>query len=141
MVQAEARGGEHSAGEKTVLVVEDHPETSDLLRSILEDEGYRVLVAFSGKEAVQVARAARPNVITLDLALPDEDGWEVARELQSYRDTQKIPIIVISAYTRELEEPLRTRIARIITKPFYIQQIVNAVQEVLSKQGDGELRP
>ena len=116
---------------KDILVVEDSDEIRDLLGLVLEAEGYRVVPLEDGRDVVSMARDLHPALITLDLALPGKDGWAIVRELQEDAETRDIPILVISAYTRELEAPLRRRVARVISKPFYITQVVSEVEEIL----------
>jgi CheY-like chemotaxis protein len=127
-----------STAEKCILVVEDSDEIRELLGFVLEAEGYQVVALEDGREVVETARERQPMLITLDLALPGKDGWAIVRELQDDPTTRDIPILVISAYTRELEAPLRRRVARVISKPFYITQVVSEVEEILAG-GPGEI--
>jgi DNA-binding response OmpR family regulator len=126
------RGGD----QKLIVVVEDNQDINDLLSSILEEEGYRVISVTDGREAVEAAREHRPDLITLDLALPGKDGWAIARELQEDPTTEHIPILVISAYTRDLDAPLRRQVDRIISKPFYFTQVVNEVDAILRRRAE-----
>jgi CheY-like chemotaxis protein len=118
--------------DKRILVVEDSDEIRELLGFVLEAEGYQVSALEDGREVVETARQMQPVLITLDLALPGKDGWAIVRELQEDDKTRDIPILVISAYTRELDAPLRRRVARVISKPFYITQVVSEVEEILT---------
>jgi CheY-like chemotaxis protein len=118
--------------DKRILVVEDSDEIRELLGMVLEAEGYQVVALEDGLEVVDTARQLQPVLITLDLALPGKDGWAIVRELQEDDQTRDIPILVISAYTRELDAPLRRRVARVISKPFYITQVVSEVEEILT---------
>lgn len=118
--------------DKRILVVEDSDEIRELLGFVLEAEGYQVSALEDGREVVETARQMQPVLITLDLALPGKDGWAIVRELQEDDQTRDIPILVISAYTRELDAPLRRRVARVISKPFYITQVVSEVEEILT---------
>ena len=118
--------------DKCILVVEDSDEIRELLGFVLEAEGYQVVALEDGREVVETAREKQPILITLDLALPGKDGWAIVRELQEDDLTRDIPILVISAYTRELDAPLRRRVARVISKPFYITQVVSEVEEILT---------
>jgi CheY-like chemotaxis protein len=120
------------SADKSILVVEDSDEIRELLELVLEAEGYRVVALEDGRDVVSTARELRPALITLDLALPGKDGWAIVRELQDDAETEDIPILVISAYTRELEAPLRRRVARVISKPFYITQVVSEVEDILT---------
>jgi CheY-like chemotaxis protein len=117
---------------KTILVVEDSDEIRELLGFVLEAEGYQVVALEDGRDVVDTARDQQPALITLDLALPGKDGWAIVRELQDDEKTRDIPILVISAYTRELDAPLRRRVSRVISKPFYITQVVSEVEEILA---------
>lgn len=117
-----------------IVVIEDNQDINDLLSLILEEEGYRVIPVTNGREAIDAARRHRPDLITLDLALPGKDGWAIARELQADEQTQDIPILVISAYTRDLDPQLRRQAARVISKPFYISQVVSEVEAILQRR-------
>jgi two-component system, OmpR family, alkaline phosphatase synthesis response regulator PhoP len=121
--------------QKTILVVEDSDEIRELLGFVLEAEGYQVVALEDGRDVVETAREQQPVLITLDLALPGKDGWAIVRELQDDERTRDIPILVISAYTRELDTPLRRRVARVISKPFYINQVVSEVEDILTSGG------
>jgi CheY-like chemotaxis protein len=116
-----------------IVVVEDNQDINDLLSLILEEEGYRVISTTDGITALQAAREHHPDLITLDLGLPGRDGWAIARDLQEDPATEDIPILVISAHTRDLDAPLRRRAARVISKPFYIAQVINEVAEILQR--------
>ncbi len=80
----------------TILVVEDDRAASELIRIYLEREGYKVVTAYDGAEAVEKARLLLPFAITLDIMLPKKDGWQVLQELQSFPETMNIPIIILS---------------------------------------------
>ena len=132
---SDARPGDNSgahSGSNCILVVEDSDEIRDLLGLVLEAEGYQVVALEDGRDVVETVRSLCPILITLDLALPGKDGWAIVRELQDDDDTRDIPILVISAYTRELDAPLRRRVARVISKPFYITQVITEVEEILT---------
>src|SRR5215217_5018879 len=122
--------------DKCILVVEDSDEIRELLGFVLEAEGYQVVALEDGREVVETAREKQPILITLDLALPGKDGWAIVRELQEDDQTRDIPILVISAYTRELDAPLRRRVARVISKPFYITQVINEVDAILRRRSE-----
>lgn len=84
-------------GEKPlVLIVEDSPQATELLRHHIESAGYRVEVARDGAAAIDMAKRLRPHVITLDVLLPVKDGWQVLKELKSHPLCKNIPIIIVS---------------------------------------------
>jgi CheY-like chemotaxis protein len=83
--------------EDTVLVVKDDPTLADMLRLLLKDEGWRISSAATAEEAVLTARGDRPDVVVLDLALPDSDGHYVLEELQADSRLREIPVIIASS--------------------------------------------
>ena len=117
-----------------VLIVEDEVKIRDLVRRYLEREGLGVLTTGSGAEAITIAADARPDLVVLDLGLPDVPGDEVARELRAGSD---VPIVMLTARSEE-----RDRIAGLelgaddyVTKPFSPRELVLRVQAVLRRQG------
>jgi CheY-like chemotaxis protein len=112
----------------TVLVVEDDPMISQLLAVMLRDD-YRVVLAATGREALAMARAEHPAVITLDLMLPDVPGREVLAHLAADPATASIPVIVISAYARGLGPVGDARVFKVVAKPFSPLDLMQAVSE------------
>jgi PAS domain S-box-containing protein len=98
----EAVGGMDPARpSRRVLVVDDEPDVADLIRHNLERGGYDVLVARSGAEALRLAQDARPDLITLDIALPDVDGFTVLEQLKDTVSTATIPVLLLSILTEQ----------------------------------------
>ena len=87
-----------AAGEKgvTVLVVDDDPHASELLSEYLTGAGYGVAHVFNGNEAVEKAKELKPYAITLDVVLPEQNGFEILKELKSLPETREIPVIIVS---------------------------------------------
>lgn len=88
-------------GSNTVLVVEDNPQASKLLFLYLAQAGYQVLIAQNGSDALKLAAHYHPMAITLDLLLPDMDGWQVLTELKAMPATRNIPVIIVSVLDRQ----------------------------------------
>ncbi|MFH0771535.1 MAG: response regulator [Candidatus Omnitrophota bacterium] len=80
----------------SILVVEDNPQENELLSEALRSEGYNVLSAFDGEEAVNKARELKPDIVALDINLPKKNGWQVLQELKDLPETKDIPVIVVS---------------------------------------------
>jgi DNA-binding response OmpR family regulator len=80
-----------------ILVVDDDQGIVRLLRAYLEQEGYQVSAAYDGETALHILRRERPDLLLLDLMLPDRDGWEVTRIVRSEPSLRSIPIIMITA--------------------------------------------
>jgi DNA-binding response OmpR family regulator len=119
----------------TVLVVEDETKIRELLRSYLEGEGFEVLSTGSGAEAITLGRSAHPDLVLLDLRLPDVPGEEVAREL---RQVSQTPILMLTAKTAEEDRirGLELGADDYLTKPFSPRELVLRVQAVLRRRGD-----
>ena len=116
----------------TILIVEDSQDVGAILAGALEDEGCITLLARTGTDALALARRARPDLITLDLALPGMSGVEVLAELRRDPDTQAIPIVAVSAHP-QLGPELAGEVARVISKPFYLSDVVTAVLQTLGR--------
>src|SRR5215468_6649829 len=104
----------------TILVVDDIPANSNLLRSTLEPEGYEVLLAADGETALQLANRARPDVILLDVMMPGPNGFEICRRLKALEETRPIPVIFITALgeTKSMIQGFEAGGVDYITKPF-----------------------
>jgi two-component system, chemotaxis family, chemotaxis protein CheY len=115
---------------KRILVVDDDPDIRELLFSALEDEGFEVVPAANGHEALATIRTFRPDVIVLDLMMPVMDGWQFAKELREREED--IPIVLLSA-ARDLRAHAKTlSAAEIIEKPFDLSELVPKIARVAS---------
>jgi two-component system, cell cycle response regulator DivK len=119
----------------TIMVVEDNEPSRDALSRRLERRGYQVLVAADGHQAVSRARAAKPDLILMDLGLPGIDGWEATRQLKEDATTQHIPIIVLSAHamTNDRDQALAAGGDDFDTKPVRFQQLLGKIETLLAK--------
>ena len=118
-----------------VLVVDDERDVRDLLRFIFEQRGDSVLEASNGVEALVVAHRELPDVILLDVMMPELSGYEVCRRLQGEEATRDIPIIFLSAkgQTYEVAEGLTLGAVAYIVKPFSSKILVAQVEEILQQ--------
>ncbi len=121
----------------TVLVVEDERKLRELVRSYLERAGFTVLSAGSGAEAITVAAAAAPDLVVLDLGLPDVPGETVARELRAGLVTRTTPILMLTARSAEEDRirGLELGADDYVTKPFSPRELVLRVQAILRRGG------
>ncbi len=103
-----------------VLVIEDHRVVADMLLMVLQAEGFSVDVADGGARGLELARRSQPDVIVLDVMMPDMDGWEVAEALQQDPDLASIPIVFCTAKTDQesTERARQLGAAAYVTKPF-----------------------
>jgi DNA-binding response OmpR family regulator len=116
-----------------ILAVDDEPELTDLMRFHLERAGHEVVTAANGWEAIDAIRHARPDIILLDLMLPDLDGFGVCEILRRDPLTATIPIIIISAWASPDSRNLGLELGALdyITKPFHPQELVDRVHQLL----------
>lgn len=117
---------------KKILVVDDEKPISDIIKFNMAKEGYEVLTAFDGKEALAVFEAESPDILILDLMLPEIDGLEVARTI---RKTSNVPIIVLSAKDTEFDKVIGLEIGAddYVTKPFSNRELQARVKALLRR--------
>ena len=121
---------------QTILVVDDEPKLVAVLRAYLEGDGYQVVTAGDGREALDQFRRARPDLLILDIMMPELDGLEVCRRI---RQESNVPIIMLTARVEEVDELLGLRLGAddYVTKPFSPRAILARVQAVLRRTGTG----
>lgn len=119
---------------RRVLIVEDDVDLASLMQEALQDEGYEVRTVLEGKQAHGEAAAFLPDVILLDLMMPDFDGYDIGRQLRGDAVTAAIPIIIVSGYKRleDAEILLKTRYS--LQKPFDIADLVSRVEDAISRR-------
>ena len=119
---------------KRILVVDDDSSLTELLEMVLVDGGYDVTVVRNGREAVREAVANPPELVVLDIGMPEMDGWETCEHLLSHERTSKIPIIFLTARVNP-EDQLRGWYGgcfAYLTKPFDIQELLEKVEQALA---------
>jgi two-component system, sensor histidine kinase and response regulator len=136
-VRTPARSMVPEGEERLVLVVEDDRPTSELLRQYLIASGYSVIQAYSGDEAVKVAREQSPHAIILDIVLPHPNGWQVLANLKSDPQTQGIPTVVVSV-TEDREIGLALGAAEWLVKPVDRRRLLNALRRVAPASGNNQ---
>ncbi len=122
------------SGQKTILVVDDYDDVRVITKKALESFGYRVVEAASGAEAVRVAQADSPDLILMDLSMPNMDGFATIHHLRRLLGLRDVPVIALSAHTaREVrEDALAAGCSDFITKPIHITQLKSAVERHLA---------
>jgi DNA-binding response OmpR family regulator len=123
----EARGAADERAGLRVLVVDDEPPIVNLVRGYLEREGWTVLVATDGREALEVVRRDRPDVVVLDLMLPGLDGIEVCRELRTFSDAF---VLMLTARSEEVDKLVGLAVGAddYLTKPFSPRELVARIK-------------
>ena len=120
-----------------ILVVDDTPALLDVIRSCLESEGYHVRTCLESRNAVRMAHEERPDVIMLDVVMPEVSGWEVLAELRSDASFARTPVIVCTAYVAEAMGRLAElkgpdQHLGLLPKPFDLEELVEVVESVTS---------
>jgi two-component system, OmpR family, response regulator VicR len=119
---------------KKIVCIEDEPEMIDLIRIILKRAGFYIIGAIGGEEGLKAIRAHEPDLVLLDLMMPDIDGWEVYRQMRAEESLKDIPVIVVTAKGHSIDRVLGLHIAEVdgyIVKPFNVEELLRNVNEVL----------
>jgi two-component system alkaline phosphatase synthesis response regulator PhoP len=122
--------------EKRILVVDDDHEVVRLMRGYLEQSGYEVLVAYNGQTAMHIIRRDRPDLVLLDLMLPDLDGWEITRSVRADPILMHTPIILLTARVTDADKIVGLELGAddYITKPYNPREVVSRVRARLRIQ-------
>ncbi|MDZ7723036.1 MAG: response regulator transcription factor [candidate division KSB1 bacterium] len=120
---------------KKILIVDDEKDIRDLLEFNLEAEGYVIIKAKDGDEALKKAENAKPDLILLDIMLPQKDGWEVLRELRKKTNTNQIPVIFLTAKDNEIDEIVGLELGAddYVVKPIAIRKLLARIKSTLRK--------
>lgn len=123
------------AGEK-ILCIEDEPQMIDLIKLILETRGYEVVGAEGGQEGLEKMRSEKPDLILLDLMMPEMDGGDVFHHMKEEVELRGIPVVVVTAKAAPIDKVLWINVAKVddyVTKPFGPSELVDSVERVLAK--------
>jgi len=121
---------------KRVVCIEDEPEMIDLVRLILGRKGFNVIGANGGIEGLEVVRKEQPDLVLLDLMMPDMDGWEVYQQMKADAVLRDIPVVVVTAKAQSIDKVLGLHIAKVddyITKPFGPQELLESVEKIIGE--------
>jgi DNA-binding response OmpR family regulator len=124
---------------KRILCIEDDPEMIELIRLILERKGFAVEGAEGGKAGLESVQANPPDLVLLDLMMPDMDGWDVHQRMRADAQTRHIPIIIVTASAQNIDREFGLHIAKVddyIVKPFSPQELLASVTRLLGGEVD-----
>ena len=119
-----------------LLIVDDDPTIRQVVRSYLEQSGFHVLIASDGNTAMQMLRRESPDLLVLDLMLPDKDGWEITRIIRNDRHLAAMPIIMLTARVDDSDKVIGLELGAddYITKPFNGREVVARVRALLRRR-------
>lgn len=128
---------EKTTAPRTVLVVEDEPDVSTYVSAVLSDAGYKVLVAADGAEGLRLLKSRRPELVTLDINLPEKTGVKFYRELREDVETAGTPVVMVTGVQKEFKDFIHHRRKVLppegyVAKPFTAEQLLTAVERALS---------
>ena len=119
---------------KVVVCIEDEREMIDLVKLILGRKGFDLVGAVGGREGLETVRRLKPDLVLLDLMMPDMDGWEVYQQIKADDALKDTPVIVVTAKAQSIDKVLGLHIAKVddyVTKPFSPQELLQSVNKVL----------
>lgn len=119
---------------RRILCIEDQPEMIELIRLVLRRHGFQVEGAVGGREGLRMVRENPPDLVLLDLMMPEVDGWEVYRQIRADERLSGIPVIAVTAKGRDVDRVVGVQVAGMndfITKPFGLDDLVTRVQRAL----------
>jgi two-component system, cell cycle response regulator DivK len=116
-----------------ILVVEDNMDNYELVRFILERAGYDVFLAVNGRDGVDAARFQKPDLILMDLGLPEMDGWMATQKLKSGERTKSIPLFALTAHTLpgERKRAIQAGCDGYVSKPIHVEGFLNLIENAL----------
>jgi len=122
-----------------LLLVEDNEYNRDMLVRRLERKGFQVICALDGAEGCRMARTEQPDLILMDMHLPDVDGWEATRRLKAAEETRTIPIVALTAdaMTGDREKALEAGCDDYDTKPVELPRLLDKINAILQMRGNG----
>jgi DNA-binding response OmpR family regulator len=122
---------------RRLVYIEDEPEMIDLVRLILNRRGFEIIGANGGREGLDLVKKMIPDLVLLDLMMPDMDGWDVYQQMKADETTQNIPVIVVTAKAQSIDKVLGLHIAKVddyISKPFSPQELIDSVEKVFARK-------
>lgn len=127
--------------EQKVLIVDDDKTIAKVLRGYIEQAGFKVLVAYDGETAIHILRHEKPNLLLLDLMLPDRDGWDITRFIRGDQHLAPLPIIMITARVDDTDKIIGLELGAddYVTKPFNPREVVARVRAQLRRTTLGQL--
>ena len=116
---------------KKVLIVEDDANLSEIMKTYLERKNYEVIIAPTGNDAIKLTKKEQPDVITLDVLLPDINGFEILKTIKNYETTKDIPVIMVSVTEDENKvKGMKLGLFKFLPKPFRMEQLFSTIKEI-----------
>jgi two-component system response regulator VicR len=126
---------------RKVICIEDEPAMIELVKLILTKRGFEVMGAVGGKEGLDLITKTQPDLVLLDLMMPDMNGWDVYQQMKADDAMKDIPVIVVTAKAQNIDKVLGLHIAKVqdyITKPFSPAELLQSINRVLGDTDAGQ---
>jgi len=122
-------------GKGRILIVEDNMDNYELMRFVLERDGFDVFLAVNGRDGVDATRYQKPDLILMDLGMPEMDGWLATEIIKSDSETKSIPLIAITAHTlpRDRYRALQAGSDGYLSKPIHVESFLELINETFGK--------
>jgi two-component system, OmpR family, response regulator VicR len=120
-----------------IMVVDDEPDLVEVVKLILESDGYIVITAGGGEEALDKIEKEKPDLVLLDIIMPRMDGWEVFSRIKSNPKTHETPVIMLTAKDQRIDKLIGLHVVRVddyITKPFGRAELLERIKRVLQEK-------
>jgi two-component system, OmpR family, response regulator VicR len=128
---------QNTGDRKKICIIEDEPAMIELVSLILRNRGYDVVGALGGQEGLELIASTNPDLVLLDLMMPDMSGWDVYQQMKADDAMKAIPVVIVTAKAQSIDKVLGLHIAKVqdyITKPFSPNELVESVKRVLDQQ-------
>lgn len=127
-----------SDGQKKILVIDDEPDMLNYLGTYLQDNGFEIIKASNGKEGFEKAKTIHPDLITLDITMPEESGVRALRNFQESEETKDIPVIIITGISKDFKKFIHTRKSvkppdAYMEKPIEPSELLAKINEILGQ--------
>jgi two-component system response regulator VicR len=125
-------GREVNEMNKKIMIVDDEPDTVDLVKLVLETEGFEVMTAYSGNECLMKLDKEKPDAVLLDIMMPEMDGWEVFKEIREKYN--ELPVAMLTVRNQDIDKMLGLHVLKAddyITKPFGRKELVERVKKLV----------
>lgn len=126
---------------RRVVCIEDDPGMIELMKLVLDRKGFEFIGANGGQVGLEAMRRTEPDLVLLDLMMPEMDGWEVYRRMKADEKLDKIPVIVVTAKREDIDKILALHVAKVagyIMKPFSPNELVRAIEQVLKDRSSSQ---
>ena len=118
---------------KVILIVEDDPKSLTLTRDLLQLSGFKTIEAIDGKQGIELAKSKKPDLILMDIMMPNMDGYTACNTIKKDKETEEIPVVMLTAMAFELNKEFAQRLGAdgYITKPFTREELLEVINQFL----------